>query len=103
MSIRAELHLAHGSVTGAHAGHPPLVLIEWQDAWFEQETGSLEDAPEEYLVRTVGFLIRTGGRVVSVAQELLPDGDGYRAVTHIPTGMIERVVTLDVGQAMTGA
>ena len=111
MSLRADLHVAHGPAEGPAAsparsipGRPPLVLVEWQDAWFEGERESIEDAPEDYLVRTVGFLVRTGGRVLSVAQELLPEGDGFRAVTHIPAGMVERIVPLDVvAETVAGA
>jgi hypothetical protein len=33
---------------------------------------------------------------VSLAQEILPDGDGFRAVTHIPMSIVERVERLDV-------
>lgn len=110
MTLRADLHVAHGPAEGPtsappRAGHgrPPLVLVEWQDAWFEGERESIEDAPEDYLVRTVGFLVRMG-RVLSVAQELLPDGDGFRAVTHIPAGMVERIVPLDVvAETVAGA
>jgi hypothetical protein len=32
---------------------------------------------------------------VSLAQEILPDDEGYRAVTHIPRAVVERVVALD--------
>jgi hypothetical protein len=111
MSLRADLHVAHipdegraTSTSRAVPGRPPLVLVEWQDAWFEGERESIEDAPEDYLVRTVGFLVRMGGRVLSVAQELLPDGDGFRAVTHIPAGMVERIVPLDaVAETVGGA
>ena len=110
MSLRADLHVAHDPIGGpasslprAAHGRPPLVLVEWQDAWFEGERDSIEDAPEDYLVRTVGFLVRTGGRVLSVAQELLPDGDGFRALTHIPVGMVERVVPLETSEAIAGA
>jgi hypothetical protein len=110
MSLRADLHVAHTApeappIASARlgGGRPPLVLVEWQDAWFEGERGSIEDAPEDYLVRTVGFLVRTGGRVLSIAQELLPDGDGFRAVTHIPAGMVERIIALDVAEATGGA
>lgn len=109
MSMRADLHVAPGPTEGpaptvprSGERRPPLVLVEWQDAWFEDERDSIEDAPEDYLVRTVGFLVRTGGRVLSVAQELLPDGDGFRAVTHIPAAMVERVVPLEHGAASAG-
>jgi hypothetical protein len=70
-----------------------LVLVRWHDAWFdlEQPTGGWRD---DYLVQTVGFLMREGPDVISVAQELLPWRDGFRAVTHIPLGIVESVTTL---------
>ena len=36
-----------------------------------------------------------GPRFVSLAQEILPDGEGFRAVTHIPLPIVERLVRLD--------
>ena len=75
----------------APAGEPhPLVVVTWNDAWFDLELDDLSDAGEHYPVRTVGYLIRSGA-VVSLAQEILPDGDGYRAVTHIPAGMVRSI------------
>ena len=35
-------------------------------------------------------------RFVSLAQEILPDGDGFRAVTHIPMSIVERIERLDI-------
>jgi hypothetical protein len=70
----------------------PLALVEWHDAWFDHDQRAIEDRRADYLVRTVGFLIDEGPRIVSVAQELLPDGEGFRAVTHIPVAVIERIV-----------
>lgn len=72
----------------------PLVVVTWHDAWFDLELDDLAGAPEHYAVRTVGYLVRTGA-VVSLAQEILPDGDGYRAVTHIPRAMVRTVERLD--------
>ena len=73
----------------------PLVVAEWHDAWFDFEQSSLEDLRQAYLVRTVGFLVGDGPRFVSLAQEILPDGEGFRAVTHIPLAIVERLVRLD--------
>ncbi len=70
-----------------------LVLVRWRDAWFdfEQPTGGWRD---QYIVHTVGFLVRENDEVVSVAQERLPSREGYRAITHIPRGVVESVTTL---------
>jgi hypothetical protein len=56
-----------------------------------------QDCRPDYLVRTVGFLVNSGPRFLSIAQEVLPDGDGFRAVTHIPRSIIEEVMTLTAG------
>jgi hypothetical protein len=73
---------------------PPLVLVKWRDAWFDPEQLGAEDWRADYPVQTVGFLVRNDGVVVSVAQEVLPDGDGYRAVTHIPAAIITSITVL---------
>jgi len=70
-----------------------LVLVRWHDAWFDFEQGP-SGWRDDYLVQTVGFLVRHEPGVVSVAQEQLPGRDGFRAVTHIPTGTIESIITL---------
>ena len=72
----------------------PLVLVTWRDAWFDFDEPDPEDVRSDYLVRTVGFLLREGPRFVSVAQELLPEGDGFRAVTHIPAAVVENIASL---------
>lgn len=82
-----QVHLIPGAPVAIDPDHPPLVAVVWTDAWFDLELGSLDEAREDYAVRTVGFLLRDGG-VVTLAQEVLPDGDGFRAVTHIPRGMV---------------
>jgi hypothetical protein len=73
----------------------PIVLVTWHDAWFDFDQQDPEDCRSDYLVRTVGFLVSDGPMFVSVAQEVLPDGDGFRAVTHIPRSIIEQVAVLD--------
>jgi len=72
-----------------------LALVEWHDAWFDLEQEGPEDCRADYLVRTVGFLVREGPRFVSLAQEVLPDGEGLRAVTHIPLAIVEHMVRLE--------
>ncbi len=72
----------------------PLVLVTWHDAWFDLDQRDADDGRSDYVVRTVGFLVNDGPRFVSVAQEVLPDGDGFRAITHIPRSIIESISTL---------
>jgi hypothetical protein len=72
----------------------PLVVVDWHDAWFDLDQDSADDARSDYPVRTVGFLLREGPTFLSLAQEILPDGEGFRAVTHIPVAIVERVQRL---------
>lgn len=71
-----------------------LVLATWRDAWFDFDQPDEEEARSDYLVTTVGFLVHHGPRFVSIAQEVLPDGDGFRAITHIPLSVLETMVPL---------
>ena len=75
----------------------PLVLVIRRDAYFDFELADIEDARPDYLVHTAGFLLSEGPRFLSLAQEILPDDDGYRAVTHIPLALIERITRLGPG------
>ena len=69
----------------------PLVLVEWHDAWFDFDLAAVAERRPDYLVRTVGFLVAEDPRFVSLAQEVLPEGEGFRAVTHIPVAIVERI------------
>lgn len=77
-----------------HIAMGSLVLVTWRDAWFDFDQLDAEDARSDYLVTTVGFLVRHGPRFVSIAQEILPDGDGFRAITHIPVSVVETMSPL---------
>lgn len=77
----------------------PLVLVTWRDAWFDFDGGDPDGGRADYLVRTVGFLVRRDTRFLSVAQEILPDGDGFRAVTHIPVSVVASVSLLSPDEA----
>jgi hypothetical protein len=80
----------------------PLAMVEWHDAWFDLDQEGPDDCRNDYLVRTVGFLVGEGPRFLSLAQELLPDGEGLRAVTHIPLPIVERIVRLDPSTDLDG-
>lgn len=75
------------------AGHP-IVQVEWHDAWFDLDEPEPADRRLAYPVRTVGYLIGDGPSVLSIAQEVLPDAEGFRAVTHIPLPIVVRIVRL---------
>ena len=78
------------------SSNTPPVLVIWRDAFFDFDQSDAEDIRPDYLVHTVGFLVAEGPKFVSLAQEILPDGDGFRAVTHIPMSIVERIERLDV-------
>ena len=97
---REPLRAGEDGVADSDAGYP-LVLVTWHDAWFDFDQKDPEDCRPDYVVRTVGFLVNDGARFVSLAQEVLPDGDGFRAITHIPRSIIESISTLfDGSQAV---
>ena len=73
----------------------PLVVVIWRDAFFDFDQSNADDIRPDYMVHTVGFLLADGPKFVSLAQEVLPDGDGFRAVTHIPRSIVEQVVHLE--------
>jgi hypothetical protein len=81
----------------------PLVLVTWHDAFFDFDQAGPDDFRPDYVVRTVGFLVHEGPRFVSIAQEVLPDGEGFRAVTHIPLSIVESVTALQAGPTATAA
>ena len=82
------------SVDSVLGSSPPIVFVVWHDAWADSDQHDRAEWRSDYLVRTTGFLVRDESDVVSIAQEILPEEDGFRAVTHIPRGMIEILTRL---------
>lgn len=74
----------------------PLVLVHWLDAWYDPDEQTYEDWRADYPVQTVGYLVRDEHNVISIAQEVLPDDEGFRAVTHIPRAMVQGITRLAV-------
>jgi len=72
----------------------PLVVVHWLDAWYDPGEQTSEDWRDEYEIRTVGYLVREEAGVISIAQEVLPDGEGFRSVTHVPRPMVLRIERL---------
>lgn len=70
----------------------PLVLVRWRDAFFDFETGD-RGWPDDFIVQTVGYLVRDDDTWLSLAQEALASGD-WRAVTHIPRAIVQSVTYL---------
>jgi hypothetical protein len=72
-----------------------LERVEWRDAFFDFDLKSVEEARDEYLCQTVGWVLSEEGNFLTLAQELLPEGEGFRGVTHIPHAIIENRWILD--------
>lgn len=66
---------------------PPVVCVEWDDAWFEVDDSG--NRPAEYDCKTVGFLLEENEKWVRLAGELIPGG--HRAVTHIPRACVRHI------------
>jgi hypothetical protein len=94
-AARAEPTLGPLPLPQPESPQYPLAMVEWHDAWFDLDLESPDVCRQDYLVRTVGFLVSEGPRFVSLAQEILPDGEGLRAITHIPLPIVERIVRLE--------
>jgi hypothetical protein len=95
--VRTTSDLVAAEQTPSHedgSASPPLVLVEWHDAWFDFDLPGVDERRPDYLVRTVGFLVAEDPRFISLAQEVLPEGEGFRAVTHIPVAIVERIQSL---------
>ncbi len=68
-----------------------ILRVLWRDAWFDFDRSGADEVREDYIVETVGHLISDGPVFLSLAAEVLPDGD-HRAVTHIPLeSVLQRV------------
>ena len=81
----------------------PLVLVHWLDAWYDPDEQTVDDWRADYPVQTVGYLVRDEGAVISIAQEVLPDDEGFRAVTHIPRGMVQQITRLALAVPQNGS
>ena len=81
----------------------PLVLVHWLDAWYDPDEQTVDDWRADYPVQTVGYLVRDEGAVISIAQEVLPDDEGFRAVTHIPRGMVQQITRLAMAVSHNGS
>ena len=71
-------------------------MITWTDSYFDFEEQE-ELVREDYEVITIGFLLNRGPKFLSLSAEKLPEGDGHRAVTHIPLGLVKSERSLLLG------
>lgn len=74
-----------------------VVEVVWDDAWTDD--GDFDDAKvsaehKPIRLRVVGHLVKQTEAGVSLAMETAHEGDDYRVVRFIPTGMIVKINTL---------
>ena len=65
----------------------PVEVVVWLDAWFSSEPSEPDDWEEEWRMTTTGFVVRETKTLLSLAHELLPEGD-YKGVSHIPKSLV---------------
>ena len=70
----------------------PLVIVEWDDAWTDEQTVTLEDVRASHkpmVVTTIGWLLLEDEVGVSLANEFY--GGTYRGRTFILRSMVKSV------------
>ena len=67
-----------------------ILAITWSDSYMDDEASPRADFP----VRTLGFLVDTDNKWISIAAEELPNDEGWRAVTHILRTNIQNIERL---------
>lgn len=70
------------------------VEVFWRDAFQEFDVKDVDRLPDDYVVRTMGYVVDENDRFLVIAQEILPRDDGYRAVSAIPRSLVLQVKTL---------
>lgn len=63
------------------------MIVRWLDAWFDKDETLPSAFAKSCPMETVGWLLREGD-VISVAGER-SEGPWFKAITHIPVGMVE--------------
>lgn len=79
-----------------------IVEVVWRDANFSFEGFDSDD--DEYLVHTVGYMIRLDARWCYIAAECLQEENSFRAVTRIPVGkgIIRSLIIIRRGETKHG-
>jgi hypothetical protein len=76
----------------------PIVSLLYSDAWFDDVLDpSHEVGRNDWTVVLVGFLVRDTPTVISIAQELHPDGS-LGAVTHVMRRMVRSLEVVREGE-----
>lgn len=66
------------------------ITVRWTDAYFDFDHDG-ENFHEDWPVETTGYYVCHGTRFLHFAMEVLPHGNGYRGMTHIPLVLIDAI------------
>lgn len=69
----------------------PIVVVDWHDAFTHDEwTSSNTEADQDYLCRSVGFLVKQSTKRIIIAQTLAAEGRQTNTLT-IPRPWVRRM------------
>jgi hypothetical protein len=79
-----------GRTADGEALEPQLVRLRWRDAWIDEDEREAQEFPDDLIVTTIGYVVRSTEDLISVAAErLVQDGRvTYRATTHVWRSML---------------
>lgn len=78
-----------------------LAIITWADAFATDGTfekaEDLEHEPEDYIIRSVGWLVREAPKTLTIAQDFEGTGEGsYREIKRIRRENIKDIQVIEV-------
>lgn len=71
----------------------PIVEVTWEDHRGHSDAVELEDIADLCVIQSVGYLVKTTKRTVSLSQELHDDGM-FRDVTTIAKVNVKKIKTI---------
>lgn len=82
------------------AKHRLPVEVFWRDANQQFDVKDLRELPADYVVRTLGYMLDREGHFLVIAQETLPNDDGWRGVSMIPWDIVLAVKSIATGETL---
>ena len=73
-----------------------LVLVRWHDACYQDGPIYIEDIKREFILETSGFLVYENEVSITVGGDWHKSKNYWRHVTHIPKGMIKKLIKVPI-------